>query len=168
MKNLSQTLYFGSDKAIEKVISYFPKDEIEVNGFEIKFSDRSYKLFDTLKKLGIDGSEYSVQCPSDFTIPVKLQDGNEFSLTIKEIITFPILKKSNIKTFTILRLVVNENLVNFYQHLDCVPNTENFKLRAAEIHSCFGKEDVRDTYRLIIEGAGKYLRNIYDFKGVID
>ena len=166
MKNISQILHFGSQKAIDKVISHFPKDEIEVNGCEVKFSDMSSKLFDTLKELEIDGSEYSVQCPPDFTIKIKLQDGNEFTLTVKEIVTFPTVGKT--KIFTILRLIVNENLVNFYQHLDYVPNTEDFKIRTAEINSCFGEGDVRDTYTLVIEGSGKYLRNIYDFKGVID
>lgn len=168
MKNLSQVIHFGSKKSIEKVIFHFPKNEIEVNGNQVKFSDMSSKLFDTLKELEIADSEYSVQCPPDFTIKVKLLDGNKFTLTVKEVMTFPILKKANIKTFTILRLVVDENLIHFYQHLDYVLNTEDFNIKAAEIHSCFGEGDVRDTYSLIVGGVGKYLRNIYDFNGVID
>lgn len=165
MKNLSQVLHFGSKNSIDKVISHFPKNEIEVNGNQVKFSDMSSKLFDTLKEIGINGSEYSVQCPPDFTIKIKLQDENEFVLIVKEIITFPTVSKT--KIYTILRLVVNENLVNFYQHLDYVLNTEDFKIKTAEIHSCFGEADIRDTYSLVIESVGDYLRDIYDFKGTI-
>lgn len=161
MKNLSQTLHFGSNEAIKKVISHFPKDEIEINGFEIKFSDMSSKLFDTLKELEIDGSEYSVQCPSDFTIKVKLEDGKGFTLNVKEIISFPTVGKT--KIFTILRLKRNENLVSSYKHL--IPDS-NTDILTAEINSCFGEGDVRDNYSLVIQGNGT--KKIHSFKGVID
>lgn len=35
-------------------------------------------------------------------------------------------------------------------------------------NSCFGEEEVRDIYSLVIEGAEKYLRSIYDFNRVIE